>query len=93
MPTRHRWVAGALGAVGVAEAALIHLGRTYGSTAAERTAMLPGDRIVRDPTVVTDHAITIDAPPAAVCTSVRQRRLRRLRPPGGRRWTPADAGE
>jgi hypothetical protein len=27
---------------------------------------LPGDGIVEDPEVVTDHAITIDAPPAAV---------------------------
>ncbi len=36
------------------------------STAAERAATLPGDNIVADPNVVTDHAITIDAPPAAV---------------------------
>jgi hypothetical protein len=66
MSTRFRWGVGALGAVTLCEAALIHLGRTYGSTKAERTLALPGDRIVSDPKVVTDHAITIDAPPSAV---------------------------
>lgn len=50
----------------VAELALIHLGRTYGSTRQERAARLPGDGIIADPVVQTDHAITIDAPPAAV---------------------------
>lgn len=49
-----------------AEFALIQLGRTYGSTRHERAASLPGDDIVTGPTVVTDHAITIDAPPSAV---------------------------
>lgn len=48
------------------EAALVRLGRTYGSTATERAAALPGDDIIRQPTAVTDHATTIDAPPAAV---------------------------
>ncbi len=61
-----RWIIGAVGVAAVAEAVMIHLGRTYGSTAAERAATLPGDGIVGDPSVVTDHAITIDAPPAAV---------------------------
>jgi hypothetical protein len=61
-----RWILGAVGAATIAEAVMIHLGRTYGSTAAERAATLPGDGIVADPNVVTDHAITIDAPPAAV---------------------------
>lgn len=42
------------------------LGRTAGSSAAERLAPVPGDQVVRDPDVVTDHAITIDAPPSAV---------------------------
>jgi hypothetical protein len=42
------------------------LGRGYGSTAAERAMKLPGDDIVPNPQVVTDHAITIDAPPDAV---------------------------
>jgi hypothetical protein len=61
-----RWIAGAVGVAVVAEAVMIRLGRTYGSTAVERAATLPGDGIVADPNVVTDHAITIDAPPAAV---------------------------
>jgi hypothetical protein len=48
------------------EVALIGLGRTYGSTCAERRSALPGDGIIPDPDMVTDHAVTIDAPPAAV---------------------------
>jgi len=64
--TRREVAAGAIALAGLAEAALIHLGRTYGSTAAEQMGALPGDDIVRDPQVVTDHAITIDSPPGAV---------------------------
>jgi hypothetical protein len=60
-----RWV-WSLGAIAVCEATLIHLGRTYGSTTAERELDLPGDHIVGHPNVVTDHAITIDAAPSAV---------------------------
>ena len=52
--------------VAAAEGALVHLGRTYGSTAAERAMRIPGDDIVGDPIVVTNHAITIDAPPECV---------------------------
>lgn len=48
------------------EATLIHLGRTYGSTREERATRLPGDEIIADPVVQTDHAVTIDAPPSAV---------------------------
>ena len=49
-------------AMGVAtEATLVHLGRTYGSTPAERAMRIPGDDIVPTPVVVTNHAITIDA--------------------------------
>lgn len=48
------------------EATLIHLGRAYGSTRAERSKHLPGDELIRRPDVRTDHAVTIDAPPAAV---------------------------
>lgn len=65
MSGKRRW-AGALGAIALAELGLIHLGRTYGSTRNERDRALPGDRIVSEPKVVTDHAITIDAPPSAV---------------------------
>lgn len=57
---------GALVAAGLAEGVLIRLGRTYGATRDERRARLPGDDIVAHPTMQTDHAITIDAPPSAV---------------------------
>src|SRR5947207_7291202 len=57
---------GAIASAGIAEAVLIHLGRSYGSTPAERKCVLPGDEIVRDPQVVTNHAITIAAPPRDV---------------------------
>ena len=55
------------GLVGIGtEAVLIRLGRTYGSTRAEREDVLPGDDIIAEPVVVTDHAITIGAPPSSV---------------------------
>jgi hypothetical protein len=50
----------------LAEALLIRLGRTYGSTPEERARALPGDEIVPGPEVVTNHAVTIDAPPERV---------------------------
>lgn len=53
-------------AAAVAEATLVHLGRTYGSTTAERQMSIPGDDIVSNPVVVTNHAITIDAAPELV---------------------------
>lgn len=49
-----------------AEIALIWWGCTSGSTAEERRTRLPGDELIRKPTVQTDHAVTIDAPPSAV---------------------------
>jgi hypothetical protein len=58
-------VAFALAAIAT-EVLLIRLGQTYGSTVQERSADLPGDDIVVDPAVVTNHAITIDAPPECV---------------------------
>ena len=45
-----------------AYAVLCALGRAAGSTAAERHAELPGDHVVSEPQMVTDHAITVDAP-------------------------------
>ena len=51
-------VAGAV----LAEAVLIYLGQTFGSTRRERATYLPGDQIVSKPQVVTNHAITISAP-------------------------------
>lgn len=66
MEAATRRVLMALAAAGAAEAVLGRLGRTYGSTAEERGAALPGDPIISAPRVQTDHAITIDAPPSAV---------------------------
>jgi hypothetical protein len=66
MSSRTNLAIGLLGAAAAGEAALIHLGRTYGSTGDERVMTLPGDDIIADPDVTTDHAITIDAPPSAV---------------------------
>jgi hypothetical protein len=62
---RHPWSTAAASAA-VAEAGLIHLGRTYGSTREERHRQLPGDEIVVDPVAQTDHAVTISAPPSVV---------------------------
>ena len=49
-------------AVATGYAALQVLGRRAGSTGHERRTALPGDDVVRDPQLVTDHAITVDAP-------------------------------
>ncbi|MGE5227045.1 MAG: hypothetical protein ACM3OO_09240 [Planctomycetaceae bacterium] len=38
-----------------------HLGRTWGSTTQERRRRLPSDDLVDDPSIVTNHAITIAA--------------------------------
>jgi hypothetical protein len=62
---RHPWWVAAA-AVTAVEAALIQLGRTYGSTRRERRTPIPGDDLVADPAVQTDHAVTIPAPPSAV---------------------------
>lgn len=43
--------------------ALRHLGRTWGSTVQERRGAMPGDDIVARPFGVTDHAVTVAAPP------------------------------
>lgn len=57
-----------VGATAVAGAytALQVLGRRAGSTAAERAARLPGDELVRDPQMVMDHGVTIQAGPDEV---------------------------
>jgi hypothetical protein len=59
------WRAMGVGAV-AGYAALQWLGRSYGSTAAERRRPLPGDDLTRDPLAVTTHAVTIDASPGEV---------------------------
>lgn len=45
---------------------LYWLGKTSGSTAAERARHLPGDELLAEPSFVTNHAATLDAPPAQV---------------------------
>jgi len=52
--------------VGGAYAALQVLGRRAGSTREERAAALPGDELVNRPQMRTDHAVTVNAPPADV---------------------------
>jgi hypothetical protein len=63
--SRCGWAAAVAASVGVVAAGQ-WLGRTAGSTRAERHAMLPGDELVDHPTVVTNHAVTIPAPPNRV---------------------------
>jgi hypothetical protein len=53
-------------------AALQWFGRTSGTRRAERGRVLPGDEVVSDPTVVTNHALTIDAPPSDVWPWLQQ---------------------
>jgi hypothetical protein len=60
-----RRIAVVVAAVG-AVAASQWLGRTAGSTSAERRRPLPGDELVDHPTMVTNHATTIPAPPDQV---------------------------
>ena len=52
----------AAGLTGGAYGALQVLGRRAGSTRQERHAILPGDDLVVDPQMVTNHGLTIDAP-------------------------------
>jgi hypothetical protein len=66
MRTPVPWWASAIAVAAGAEAVLVQLGRTYGSTPEERAAVLPGDGIILGSKVQTDHAVTIDAPPSAI---------------------------
>jgi hypothetical protein len=50
-------IGGVLAAAAGAEAGLIHLGRTYGSTPRERTMPLPGDDVIAMPKVQTDFVL------------------------------------
>jgi hypothetical protein len=63
---RTRLVGPAAATVAAGYATMQWLGRTYGSTPAERRAALPGDGIVAFPQIEVTHAGTIPAPPAAV---------------------------
>ena len=66
MPSATRIGVGLCATIAVAESGLIYLGRTYGSTPDEHVMRLPGDDIITDPKVQTDHAVTIEAPPSSV---------------------------
>jgi hypothetical protein len=55
-----------LAALGAGYGALQWLGRAAGSTADERVAHLPGDDLVVEPLVVTDHAVDILASPSGI---------------------------
>ena len=56
-------VARSLGAAALAGYVTLQvLGRTAGSTRSERAAWRPGDDLVDHPQLVTNHAITVDAP-------------------------------
>jgi len=56
----------AVAALGGAYAVAHASGRTWGSTSAERRRAQPGDDLVAQPTLVTNHAITIAAPAECV---------------------------
>jgi hypothetical protein len=56
----------AVAVAATAYAALQLLGRTYGSTPAERRARLPGDEVVSRPHFAITHATTVHAPREAV---------------------------
>jgi len=58
--------AAAVSVAAEAYAALQWLGRTYGATAQERRARMPGDHVVWHPQTVATHAITLEAPPDEV---------------------------
>jgi len=65
LPSATRLGGGRCATIAVAESGLIYLGRTYGSTPDERVMRLPGDDIIADSKVQTDHAVTIEAPPSS----------------------------
>src|SRR4029453_5653163 len=63
VPTRHRGKVAAAAPLAGTVAVAQWLGRTSGSTRAERRRRLPGDELVDRPTVVTNHAVPAPAPP------------------------------
>ena len=54
------------GAAATAWYTVYQLGRTAGSAESERRRVLPGDDLVSRPDIVTDHAVSIAAPPEDV---------------------------
>lgn len=70
-PAARGWTAFVAGA-SAGYALLYRLGTTSGSTAEERARTLPGDELIEDPSLVTNHAATLDAPPEAVWPWITQ---------------------
>ena len=66
MGRRTTVAAGVAGSLGAAMMAGQVLGRRSGSTAADRARTFPGDELVPSPTVLTNHAATLPAPPCEV---------------------------
>ncbi|GAA4062917.1 SRPBCC family protein [Agromyces indicus] len=66
MPSPRSVAPTVLAPIVVTALALQWFGRTYGSTAAERRARLPGDEVVADPQIVATHAATLPAPPERI---------------------------
>lgn len=66
MPAPRNVVLALLAPLALGALALQWLGRTYGSTAAERQAPLPGDDLVGSPQIVATHAATLPAPPERI---------------------------
>jgi hypothetical protein len=60
---RALWGLAVLAVLIEAWSALYYLGRTWGATRDERRRTLPGDELVAHPSMVTDHAIDIQASP------------------------------
>jgi len=64
---RDPWGPAAAVTTGVVAYAVLHrLGRTSGSTHTERSRRLPGDELISRPSMVTNHAVTLPAPPIDV---------------------------
>jgi hypothetical protein len=62
-----RWIlAGIVASTAAGYLVLHRLGRTSGSTATERSRQLPGDELISQPTLVTNHAAHLGAPPEEV---------------------------
>jgi hypothetical protein len=63
---RRRVLAAGAALTAVGYVAVQRLGRSFGSTRAERRRLLPGDELCPEPQIVTTHATTIHAPPSHV---------------------------
>lgn len=60
------WTTATIAAAAAGYVVVHRLGRTSGSTRAERSRPLPGDELIGGPSLVTNHAAHLPAPPHAV---------------------------